>query len=169
MTDDRTSVLFVCLGNICRSPLAEGVFRGLAEGRGLGARYAVDSAGTGAWHVGDAPDARSIAVARKNGVRLTGAARQVDAADLEDFDYVIAMDRENLRDLRALERELGGTARIHLLREFDPDPGDQQVPDPYYGGDDGFDRVYAMVLRACEGLLDVLEERRGLSRGGTGL
>jgi protein-tyrosine phosphatase len=165
MTTDRTRVLFVCLGNICRSPLAEGVFRSLVQSRGLGAHYDIDSAGTGAWHVGEAPDRRSIAVAQKNGVRLTGQARQVEARDLEDFDYVIAMDRENLGNLRALASEHGRSAGIHLLREFDPEPGDQQVPDPYYGGEDGFDRVYAMVVRACGGLLDTLEERRALVRG----
>jgi protein-tyrosine phosphatase len=165
MTTDRTRVLFVCLGNICRSPLAEGVFRSLVRSGGLDAHYDIDSAGTGAWHVGEAPDRRSIAVALKNGVQLTGAARQVEAVDLEDFDYVIAMDRENLGNLRALARKHGGSAAVHLLREFDPDPGDQQVPDPYYGGEDGFDHVYAMVVRACAGLLDVLEERRALALG----
>jgi protein-tyrosine phosphatase len=168
MSTDQTRVLFVCLGNICRSPLAEGVFRSLVHSRGLDAFYRIDSAGTGAWHVGEAPDRRSIAVALKNGVRLTGEARQVAAADLEEFDYVIAMDRQNLTELRALARTHGGAAAIHLLREFDPEPDDQQVPDPYYGGDDGFDRVYAMVLRASAGLLDTLEERRALVRGDPG-
>ena len=161
-------VLFVCLGNICRSPLAEGVFQTLVRVRGLERHYDIDSAGTGAWHVGEAPDRRSIAVAQKNGVRLTGQARQVAAADLEDFDYLIAMDRQNLGDLRALARTHGGSGRVHLLREFDPEPGDQQVPDPYYGGEDGFDRVYAMVVRACAGLLDTLEARRELMRGDQG-
>src|SRR5688500_9197236 len=172
MTTDQTRVLFVCLGNICRSPLAEGVFRSLVRSRGLDAHYHVDSAGTGAWHVGEAPDPRSIAVALKNGVRLTGQARQVEAADLEDFGYLIAMDRQNLTELRALARGTraahGASAAIHLLREFDPEPEDQQVPDPYHGGQEGFDRVYAMVVRACAGLLDTLEERRALVRGDQG-
>lgn len=153
-------VLFVCLGNICRSPLAEGVFRGLVQARGLDPHYEIDSAGTGAWHAGEAPDPRSVAVASKNGVRLSGRARQVEPGDLEAFDYVIAMDRQNLLDLSSIARRHGGSAALHLLREFDPEPGDRQVPDPYYGGEDGFDQVYAMLQRSCEALLEILEERR---------
>jgi protein-tyrosine phosphatase len=167
MSRDPIRVLFVCLGNICRSPLAEGVFRSLVHARGLDAHYRIDSAGTGGWHAGEAPDARSIAVALRNGVRLTGQARQVAAADLGDFDYVIAMDRQNLRDLSVLAHRHGGSSAIHLLREFDSEPGDRQVPDPYYDGDEGFDRVYTMVLRACEGLLEHIETERSAG-GGTG-
>ena len=165
---DPTRVLFVCLGNICRSPLAEGVFLNLVHGRGLEPHYRVDSAGTGAWHVGERPDVRSIAVARKNGVDLPSRARQVDAPDFSDFDYVIAMDQQNLSDLRALARTHGGEARIHLLREFDPEPGDRQVPDPYYGGPEGFDDVFTMVRRACSALLDRLEEEQPKKRKGAG-
>ena len=161
MSQAPTRVLFVCLGNICRSPLAEGVFQHLVRERGLALHYHVDSAGTGAWHVGDSPDARSIAVASRNGVTLSSRARQVALTDFEGFDYVIAMDRQNLLDLRALARGSAGPAKLHLLREFDPEPGDRQVPDPYYDGDEGFDRVYAMVRRACEGLLAALEAERG--------
>jgi protein-tyrosine phosphatase len=164
MKPEATRVLFVCLGNICRSPLAEGVFRDLVRRRGLEEHYRIDSAGTGAWHVGEGPDPRSCAVALKNGVRLTGQARQVAPADLADFDWVIAMDRQNLHDLQAIARTHGGGARVHLLRDFDPDPGDRQVPDPYYGGDEGFDRVYAMVLRASGGLLEAIERARSARR-----
>jgi protein-tyrosine phosphatase len=160
MSNAPTRVLFVCLGNICRSPLAEGVFQNLVDERGLTAHYRIDSAGTGGWHVGESPDARSVAVAKKNGVLLTSRARQVEASDFEEFDRIVAMDRQNLLDLRALGRGAGGPARLHLLREFDPEPGDRQVPDPYYDGADGFDRVYAMVRRACEALLDALEAER---------
>src|SRR5687768_11412799 len=99
-----THILFVCAGNICRSPLAEGVFENLVRARGLSAHYRVDSAGTGGWHAGEAPDRRSIEVARRNGVELASRARQVEAPDSSDFDYVIAMDQENLSDLRALAR-----------------------------------------------------------------
>jgi protein-tyrosine phosphatase len=166
MSENPTRVLFVCLGNICRSPLAEGVFRSLVHARGLDHHYRIGSAGTGGWHAGERPDARSIAVALRNGVRLTSRARQVRAADLDDFDYLIAMDRQNLSELTDLARAHEGSAAIHLLREFDSDPGDRQVPDPYYGGEDGFDRVYAMVLRACTGLLDTLEAAR--TRKGSG-
>ena len=160
MAEDPIRVLFVCLGNICRSPLAEGVFRSLVRARELESRYLVDSAGTGAWHAGERPDQRSVEVARRNGVVLAGYARQIEAPDFADFDYVIAMDRQNLLELRTLARSPQGEAHLHLLRDFDPEPGDGQVPDPYYGGPDGFERMYEMVNRACEALLDHLEERR---------
>ncbi len=161
MPSKPTRVLFVCMGNICRSPLAEGVFLSLIRSRGLEKGYAVDSAGTGGWHAGESPDVRSIDVARRNRVTLEGHARQVRAADFDDFDWVIAMDRQNLRDLRPFAPPPRGRAtRIHLLREFDPDPGNQEVPDPSYGGPDGFDDVYAMVQRSCAALLDHLEALR---------
>ena len=160
MTEDAIRVLFVCLGNICRSPLAEGVFRSLVQERGLEGHYSADSAGTGAWHAGESPDQRSVEVARRHGVVLAGSARRIETQDFERFDYVIAMDRQNLLELRALTRSQQGEARLHLLRDFDPEPGDGQVPDPYYGGPDGFERMYVMVNRACESLLDHLEEGR---------
>ena len=160
MTEDPIRVLFVCLGNICRSPLAEGVFRSLVRARELESRYLVDSAGTGAWHAGERPDQRSVEVARRNGVVLAGRARQIEAPDFADFDYVIAMDRQNLLELHTLACSPQGEAHLHLLRAFDPEPGDGQVPDPYYGGPDGFEHMYEMVNRACEALLDHLEERR---------
>jgi protein-tyrosine phosphatase len=149
------SVLFVCLGNICRSPLAEGVFRHLVQEEGLEDRFEIDSAGTGSWHVGERPDPRSTAVARAHGVELPGHARQVRPEDLERFDVVVAMDRENLRDLERLSDD-GARARLHLLREFDPEGGGDDVPDPYFGGPDGFETVYAMVHRSCERLLEEL-------------
>ena len=146
-------VLFVCLGNICRSPLAEGVMRHLVEERGLSDRIDVDSAGTGAWHVGESPDPRSIEVAARNGVSLEGqSARKVLPVDFRDFTHVIAMDEANLRDLRHIQPD-GEGAELDLLRDRDPEGGGD-VPDPYYGGDDGFDRVYEMVHRSCSALLD---------------
>lgn len=149
-------VLFVCLGNICRSPLAEGVMRHLVEERGLEDRIDVDSAGTGAWHVGEAPDPRSIDVAARNGVSLDGQrARKVRPSDFRDFTRVIAMDGANLRDLRGIAPE-DAPAELHMLRDLDPE-GSGDVPDPYYGGDDGFDRVYEMVHRSCAALLDEIE------------
>lgn len=155
-----TSVLFVCLGNICRSPLAEGVFRHLVRARGLESDYHVDSAGTGAWHVGEPPDHRSAQVARRNGVVLEGVARQIRPADLERFHWIVAMDRENMEQIEGMRRRHGGRARLHLLREFDPEPGDGEVPDPYYGGAGGFGHVYDVVLRATAALLDHLEAER---------
>ena len=160
--NDSRRILFVCLGNICRSPLAEGVFRHLVQERGLGDRWEVDSAGTGAWHAGELPDPRSRDVARRGiGIVLDSRARQVTATDFHDFDYVVAMDRQNLRDLERLRKRHGGDAEIFLLRDHDPEPGDGEVPDPYYGGPQGFETVLAMVLRSCEALLDDLESGDG--------
>jgi protein-tyrosine phosphatase len=153
------SVLFVCLGNICRSPLAEAVFRHKVRERGVEAEFEIDSAGTSGYHNGAAPDRRSTETARRRGVELTGQSRQLGAEDLSRFDYVIAMDGENLREIRALEA--GGTARIHRLREWDPERSGADVPDPYYGGPGGFDEVHDIVDRSCEALLDhLLAERR---------
>ena len=152
-TPQTTSVLFVCLGNICRSPLAEGVFLHLLREAGLDGWFSVDSAGTGAWHVGELPDPRSREVAERNGVTLSSRARQVTDRDFHDFDVIVAMDRSNLADLQRLKARNGGKARLVLMRDFDPDPGDGEVPDPYYGGASGFDRVYAMVFRAARGLM----------------
>ncbi len=153
-------MLFVCLGNICRSPLAEGAFLHLARQAGVADRFEVDSAGTGDWHVGERPDPRAAAVARKHGVELPSLARQVTPADFDRFDHIVAMDRENLWALErmAKERPNGRTrAKIHLLRVDDPDrtEGDDRhdVPDPYYGGPGGFEEVYQMVHRSAEVLL----------------
>jgi len=149
----RTRVLFVCLGNICRSPLAEGVFAHLVGQAGLSAKFEIDSAGTGSWHVGERPDARAAMVAREHGIELESRARQVTDQDLHDFDYVIAMDRENLRSLERMASTSGGHAEITLLRAYDPEPDGDEVPDPYYGGVSGFENVYDIVSRSCEGLL----------------
>ena len=154
-----TSILFVCLGNICRSPLAEGVFRHLVRERGLADVYQIESAGTGAWHAGEPPDRRSAEVARRKGVTLDGVARQVTRHDFHRFDWILAMDRENRAVLESMRRS-GDRARLHLLRDFDPEPGDGDVPDPYYGGPDGFENVYALVHRAAEALLEHLEAER---------
>lgn len=152
----RTSVLFVCLGNICRSPLAEGVFLRLVSDAGLADRFRIESAGTGAWHVGERPDARATMVAQQHGVVLGSRARKITDADVREFDYVIAMDRENLRNVQRMVDAAGSDAHVHLLREFDPlaDGEGDEVPDPYYGGASGFENVYEMVQRSCEVLLD---------------
>lgn len=154
----RTRILFVCLGNICRSPLAEGAFLRLLAEEGLEDRFEVDSAGTGSWHVGERPDSRAQAVAQRHGVELPGVARQVTEADLERFDYIVAMDRENFRSLGRLKRREGARARVVLLRDFDPEGGDTDVPDPYYGGPGGFADVFEIVSRSSRGLLDHLRE-----------
>jgi protein-tyrosine phosphatase len=152
-------VLFVCLGNICRSPLAEGVFLHLALERGVHDRFRVDSCGTGGWHVGERPDKRAQAVAHRNGVALVSRARRLDApGDFRRFDLIVPMDNANLRDLLD---EGAPAERTRLLRSWDPDLAgadtrDLDVPDPYYGGGDGFDEVFRMVHRACSGMLDDL-------------
>lgn len=156
-TPKTSSVLFVCLGNICRSPLAEGVFLHLLRRQGLDRAIRVDSAGTGSWHVGDAADPRSQEVAGRHGITLPSRARQVSPSDLQDFDWIVAMDRSNLQALEEMRDEHGGDARLVLLRDFDPEPGDGEVPDPYYGGPQGFDTVYEMVLRSSHGLLDEIQ------------
>jgi protein-tyrosine phosphatase len=151
-------LLFVCMGNICRSPTAEGVMRGLLREQGLEDVVELDSAGTGAWHVGDPPDARATAAAQARGVTLAGQARQICARDFSDYDLILAADRRNLRDLQAI-LPADARAKLHLLREFDPASAggaDLDVPDPYYGGDDGFEHVLDLVEAACRGLLDAL-------------
>jgi protein-tyrosine phosphatase len=151
-----TRLLFVCLGNICRSPTAEGVMRDLLEREGLEREIEVDSAGTGAWHVGSAPDERATATAATRGIVLEGRARQVSSEDFERFDLLLAMDGANLRELRRAAPTQAQEAKVRLLREFDPASAgskDLDVPDPYYGSGDGFERVLELVQAACAGLL----------------
>ncbi len=162
---ERIGVLFVCMGNICRSPMAEGVFRHLVAEAGLGERFAIDSAGIGAWHEGDPPDERASATAAGRGVALTGTARQVRPTDLRDFDYILAMDEENLAALRRLKRLAAPDAEVRLLREFDAEARPDEpleVPDPYYGGPRGFELVYDMVERSGRGLLAHIRRARRL-------
>jgi len=156
-------ILFVCLGNICRSPTAEAAMARLVDEAGLADTIELDSAGTGAWHVGSPPDERASAAAAARGIAMRGVARQVRAEDFERFDLLIAMDAENRRDLRALAPDTEAAAKVRLLREFDPagaGAASLDVPDPYYGGPDGFDRVLDLVEAACAGLL--AELRAGL-------
>jgi len=152
-------ILFVCMGNICRSPTAEGVMRRLLDDAGLADRVHVESAGTGGWHAGEPPDERATIAARRRGITLAGAAQQVRAADFRDFDLLVAMDRANLRELLAQVPDEDAADKVRLLREFDPASSgapDLDVPDPYYGGDRGFETVLDMVEAACRGLLDEL-------------
>ena len=148
-----TRILFVCMGNICRSPVAEGVFNHLAAQAGRAGEFEVDSAGTGDWHAGELPDPRSRAVAHQHGLTLTHRARQIERADFNRFDLIIAMDRDNVADLLSFSTLTPDQrAKIKLLREFDPKAdGYLDVPDPYYGGPEGFERMYEMIERsACE-------------------
>ncbi len=156
----RIRICFVCLGNICRSPTAHGVMERLVAEAGLGAAIEIDSAGTGAYHVGELPDERSRAAARRRGIELTHRARQFAAADLDRFDLVVAMDGQNLRRLRQLAGDRVGPPPIVLLRSFDATaaPG-AEVPDPWDGEHDGFEEVLDQCERACAGLLAHVREQ----------
>ena len=162
MAGSRVRVCFVCLGNISRSPTAEGVFRAQVAAAGLADAFEIDSAGTGAWHTGEPPDARSAQAAAERGYRLGGEARQFVELDFARFDHVLAMDGENLRNLRELAPDRDSAARVRLLRDSEPGAAGSDVPDPYYGGDDGFARVIEICERACEALLDELVRKHGL-------
>jgi protein-tyrosine phosphatase len=160
---ESIEVLFVCLGNICRSPLAEGVFRQLVREAGLGDRIGVDSAGTSAYHTGESPDSRTVAVAARRGVVVEHAARQIAAADLDRFAYVVVMDERNLGKVERLAGAAGGRAEVLMLRTFDPEAdGELEVPDPYFGGPGSFEEVHDMVERSCRGLLAHIRREHGL-------
>ena len=151
---NRHSVLFVCLGNICRSPAAEGILQALVDEQDRQAEIVVDSAGTAGYHDGKRADARMIAAAKNRGIDLTSISRKLLPADLDQFDLVIAMDRENLADIQRLSSD--PTATIKLLSEYLGDDWPSDVPDPYYGGGDGFEYVLDMLAAACPAILDEL-------------
>jgi len=152
-------VLFVCLGNICRSPTAEGVFTALIDREGLTDLVIVDSAGTGDWHVGDQPDRRAQAAAKARGYDLSmQRARQIKEMDFWDFDYVIAMDSQNHSDL-SMMAPTNAQDRIRMFLSFAPKEGVTDVPDPYYGGANGFDHVLDLVEAASLGLLQEIRKR----------
>jgi protein-tyrosine phosphatase len=155
----RTRVLFVCLGNICRSPTAEGVFRHRVREAGLHELIEIDSAGTHAYHVGEPPDARAQQAARQRGIDISDLrGRQVVRRDIERFDFVLAMDRENYENLLAICPP-GLEHKVRLFMEFAPDQP-PEVPDPYFGGASGFDRVLDMIEAAAQGLLEEIHRRR---------
>ncbi len=153
-----TRILFVCLGNICRSPTAEAVMRGLVTEYRLAGDYEIDSAGTGDWHVGHPPDDRAVGAAAQRGLALEGVARQVTTADFERFDLLVAMDRSNRAELLRLAPDESARERVSLLRGFGGG-GELDVPDPYYGGVDGFEQVLDIIERSCEALLEETRAR----------
>ena len=156
-------ICFVCLGNICRSPTAEGAMRRRVAEASLSDRIEVDSAGTDAYHVGEPPDQRSAATAQQRGIRLASVARQFSASDFGRFDYVIAMDRENQESLRSRAPTPESAASVTLLRRYDPDAGSHlDVPDPYYGGPRGFEDVFEICDRGCAGLLAHIRSQHDL-------
>jgi len=161
--DHHIGVLFVCLGNICRSPLAAALFRHAVAEHGLEDRFLIDSAGTSGYHDGAPPDARSAEVASRRGVTVRGVSRRITEEDLERFDYLVVMDEDNRVEVEHLMESADHRARIRLLREFDPEAaGDLDVPDPYFGGPNGFEHVHDMVERSTRSLLDHLCRRHGL-------
>jgi len=163
-TVQQTAVLFVCMGNICRSPTAEGVFRKLVEERAPQLRIRIDSAGTHDYHVGEAPDPRAIAAAARRGIDLEALrARQVEEADFERFDLVVAMDRLN-REMLLDRSPEPYRERVRLMMEFAPSLEVEDVPDPYYGGAVGFERVLDLVEEAARGLLDEVLQRTSARR-----
>lgn len=156
-------VLFVCLGNICRSPLGEGMFRHHVTARGLENHFLIDSAGTGNWHVGSPPHVDSQRVAMERGVDISDQrARQVTSLDLRDYDYLIAMDSSNKEGLLALDPSGRYADKVKLMLDFHPSVGLKDVPDPYFGGPDGFYPVLDMIEQACVTLLDEILSVRGL-------
>ncbi len=155
-----TSLLFVCLGNICRSPAAEGVFLHLIGLQGLEDAFSVDSAGTGDWHVGRPADERMRSAAARRGIALPSRARQITRSDLSRFDHVLTMDRQNLKAVRSLAGGGEGTAEIGPLTQYCRRHSIEEVPDPYYGGEEGFDRVLDLLEDACGGLLETLKAER---------
>ena len=157
MPEPIVRILFVCMGNICRSPAAEAVFIQRLEDAGIAERFQIDSAGTGGWHAGDQADPRSRAEGDRRGFRLDTPARQIEAADFDRFDLLICMDLENAAVL--IDRGAPDD-KVRLLLEWHPEEHLQEVPDPYYGGEDGFSHMYDLIEAGCDGLLAALESKR---------
>ncbi len=150
------ALLFVCLGNICRSPTAEGIMQHLVKEQGYSDYFYIDSAGTAAYHIGEPANSKSQTTANKHGVQLHSRGRQFVEADFNSFDLILAMDIENFKNVRSLDNGNDYSRKVFMMRSFDPDPGDLNVPDPYYGGMDGFELVYKVLHRSCENLLTKL-------------
>jgi|UniRef100_UPI003783491A protein-tyrosine phosphatase len=146
-------LLFVCLGNICRSPAAEGVMRALVAAEGLADRVAIRSAGTAGWHAGKLPDQRMRTAAQNRSYDLSSRARQVSEDHLREYDLVLVMDQQNLRDIRSYDRESRFSDKIRLFCEFCTDHAETEVPDPYYGGEQGFELVLDLLEDGCRGVL----------------
>ena len=157
----KQKILFVCLGNICRSPLAEALFLYHAEEAGLGDRFEADSCGTSGHHAGDLPDPRTRANAARNGIEILHRGRQLRPGDFSKFDLILTMDRQNYRDARNLALRHGfEQADIRMMRRYDPlaSHPEEEVPDPWYGGEEGFEEVFQILSRSCSGLLESLRQ-----------
>ena len=165
LEDKKIRLMFVCLGNICRSPLAEAAFRAEVQKAGLEDMFEIESSGTGEWHVGKQADQRMRETARRYGMSLEEhRAQQFDAGHFADFDHIFVMDKNNLHDVLFLDRKERHGGKVRLFREFDPEPQDFQVPDPYFGGQQGFENVFDIVQRTARRLLESLVEEYELKR-----
>ena len=166
MADNKKySVLFVCLGNICRSPAAQAVMQAMVDRRGLTERFFIDSAGTGGWHIGDLPDKRMRVHARPRGYELTHRARKVHASDFEDFDLIVGMDAANVDDLRDLAATIEQQDKVVMMGDYIRlCPNYDYVPDPYYEGSEGFELVLDLLEDSCENLLDRIIEQNNISQ-----
>ena len=160
MSDIKIKILFVCLGNICRSPAAEGAFIKAINDAGLSRHFFIDSSGTGNYHIGNLPHATTRSVAKQRGIELNHLARQFSVSDFKDFDYIMAMDSSNYHDILMHARSDDDRSRVFLFREFDPEvEGSPDVPDPYFGGKDGFLTVQQIAERTATGLLEFLQKQ----------
>ncbi len=156
-------VLFVCLGNICRSPMAEAVFRAKIEEKGLADKIYADSAGTAGYHIGEAPDERTLRVLSDNDINTTHKGRVVSRSDFDHFDLMIAMDASNYQNLLHLKQEHSSSIEIRMLRDFEPNPsGDKEVPDPYYGNMEDFELVFEISRRISDNLIEYLKSSYNL-------
>jgi protein-tyrosine phosphatase len=159
LTMTKAKILFVCLGNICRSPLAEAIFKDKIRNRALDAYFEADSCGTSNYHIGDPPDSRTIANALKNGVAISHLGRQLCTNDLEEYDYILAMDKSNYQNILKLANAQQYSGKVALMRAYDPVGKGEEVPDPYYGGEKNFQEVFEILDRSMEGFIKHLEER----------
>ena len=157
---EKTKILFVCLGNICRSPSAEAVMKGLTELEGIiSNEFEIDSAGTAGWHAGEPADPRMQVHARKRGYNLTSISRPVvPEVDFDKFDYIIAMDEQNMRDLKNMAKKKEHLDKLHMMTDFSKEYNYRSVPDPYYGGEEGFELVLDLLEDSCRGLVEYISE-----------
>ena len=165
MEDGKYSVLFVCLGNICRSPAAQAVMQRLVDQKGLTERFFIDSAGIGGWHIGDLPDKRMRVHARPRGYELTHRARKVNAGDFEDFDLIVGMDASNIDDLRYMAATIEQQDKVVMMGDYIRQyPNYDYVPDPYYEGSEGFELVLDLLEDACDNLLNRIIQQNNISK-----
>jgi len=163
---DKTKILFVCLGNICRSPSAEAVMKGIVEKEGLSSNFEIDSAGTAAWHEGEPADPRMQVHAQRRGYNLTSISRPVvPDVDFDKFDYIIAMDEQNMRDLKRMAPDKKQQEKLFMMTDFSRKFSYRSVPDPYYGGDEGFELVLDLLDDACLGLLEKITDEQNSKKG----